>query len=177
MIGTDALASMKDGVRILNFARGGLVDSTAMLAALDSGKVACYVVDFPSDEMLGVNNVIAIPHLGASTPESEDNCAVMAADELMDYLENGNITHSVNFPDMKVPRSGDTRICVLHKNVPNMLAQISAVVSAAGVNIASMTNKSRKDCAYTVLDIEGSVKDNVCRDILAIQDVIRVRVL
>ena len=177
MIGTDALASMKDGVRILNFARGGLVDSTAMLAALDSGKVACYVVDFPSDEMLGVNNVIAIPHLGASTPESEDNCAVMAADELMDYLENGNLTHSVNFPDMKVPRSGDTRICVLHKNVPNMLAQISAVVSAAGVNIASMTNKSRKDCAYTVLDIEGSVKDNVCRDILAIQDVIRVRVL
>ncbi len=177
MIGAEALASMKDGVRVLNFARGGLVDSAAMLAALDSGKVAAYVVDFPSDEMLGVANVIAIPHLGASTPESEDNCAVMAADELMDYLENGNITHSVNFPDMKIPRSGDTRICVLHKNVPNMLAQISAVVSGAGVNIASMTNKSRKDYAYTVLDIEGTVKDSVSRDILNIRDVIRVRVL
>lgn len=177
MIGGDALAAMKDGVRVLNFARGGLVDSAAMLAALESGKVAAYVVDFPSDEMLGVANVIAIPHLGASTPESEDNCAVMAADELMDYLENGNITHSVNFPDMKVPRSGDTRICVLHKNVPNMLAQISAVVSGAGVNIASMTNKSRKDYAYTVLDIEGAVKDSVSRDIAGIRDVIRVRVL
>lgn len=177
MIGKDALAAMKDGVRVLNFARGGLVDSAAMLAALESGKVAAYVVDFPSDEMLDVANVIAIPHLGASTPESEDNCAVMAADELMDYLENGNITHSVNFPDMKVPRSGDTRICVLHKNVPNMLAQISAVVSGAGVNIASMTNKSRKDYAYTVLDIEGAVKDSVARDIADIRDVIRVRVL
>ena len=177
MIGKDALATMKDGVRVLNFARGGLVDSAAMLAALESGKVAAYVVDFPSDEMLGVANVIAIPHLGASTPESEDNCAVMAADELMDYLENGNITHSVNFPDMKIPRSGDTRICVLHKNVPNMLAQISAVVSGAGVNIASMTNKSRKDYAYTVLDIEGTVKDSVIRDILNIRDVIRVRAL
>lgn len=177
MIGKDALAAMKDGVRVLNFARGGLVDSAAMLAALENGKVAAYVVDFPSDEMLGVANVIAIPHLGASTPESEDNCAVMAADELMDYLENGNITHSVNFPDMKIPRSGDTRICVLHKNVPNMLAQISAVVSGAGVNIASMTNKSRKDYAYTVLDIEGTVKDSVIRDILNIRDVIRVRAL
>ncbi len=177
MIGKDALAAMKDGVRVLNFARGGLVDSTAMLAALENGKVAAYVVDFPSDEMLGVTNVIAIPHLGASTPESEDNCAVMAADELMDYLENGNITHSVNFPDMKIPRSGDTRICVLHKNVPNMLAQISAVVSGAGVNIASMTNKSRKDYAYTVLDIEGTVKDSVIRDILNIRDIIRVRAL
>ncbi len=177
MIGKDALAAMKDGVRVLNFARGGLVDSAAMLTALESGKVAAYVVDFPSDDMLGVTNVIAIPHLGASTPESEDNCAVMAADELMDYLENGNITHSVNFPDMKVPRSGDTRVCVLHKNVPNMLAQISAVVSGAGVNIASMTNKSRKDYAYTVLDIEGAVKDSVSRDIAGIRDVIRVRVL
>ena len=177
MIGAEALASMKDGVRVLNFARGGLVDSAAMLAALDSGKVAAYVVDFPSDEMLGVANVIAIPHLGASTPESEDNCAVMAADELMDYLENGNITHSVNFPDMKIPRSGDTRICVLHKNVPNMLAQISAVVSAVGINIASMTNKSRKELAYTVLDIEGTAKEAVIRDILAIHDVIRVRLL
>lgn len=177
MLGKDAFAVMKDGVRILNFARAGLVDSKAMLAALESGKVAAYVVDFPTVEMLGVKNVLAIPHLGASTPESEDNCAVMAADELTDYLENGNITHSVNFPDMKVARSGDARICVLHKNVPNMLAQISAVVSAVGINIASMTNKSRKELAYTVLDIEGTAKEAVIRDILSIHDVIRVRLL
>lgn len=177
MLGKDAFAVMKDGVRILNFARAGLVDSKAMLAALESGKVAAYVVDFPTAEMLDVKNVLAIPHLGASTPESEDNCAVMAADELTDYLENGNITHSVNFPDMKVARSGDARICVLHKNVPNMLAQISAVVSAVGINIASMTNKSRKELAYTVLDIEGTAKEAVIRDILAIHDVIRVRLL
>lgn len=177
MLGKDAFAVMKDGVRILNFARAGLVDSKAMLAALESGKVAAYVVDFPTVEMLGVKNVLAIPHLGASTPESEDNCAVMAADELTDYLENGNITHSVNFPDMKVARSGDARVCVLHKNVPNMLAQISAVVSAVGINIASMTNKSRKELAYTVLDIEGTAKEAVIRDILAIHDVIRVRLL
>ncbi len=177
MLGEEVLNSMKDGVRILNFARGGLVDNAAMLAALESGKVAAYVVDFPSDEMLGVKNVIAIPHLGASTPESEDNCAVMAADELKDYLENGNISHSVNYPDMKVARSGDARICVLHKNVPNMLAQISGVVSAAGVNIASMTNKSRKDYAYTVLDIEGEILQTTVEQIHQIQDVIRVRVL
>ena len=177
MLGKDAFAAMKDGVRILNFARAGLVDSDAMKAALADGKVAAYVVDFPTAEMLGVENVIAIPHLGASTPESEDNCAMMAADELMDYLENGNITHSVNYPDVQVPRSGDARICVLHKNVPNMLAQISAVVSADGSNIASMTNKSRKDYAYTVLDIEGTVSDAVAQDILAIEGVIRVRVL
>lgn len=177
MLGKDAFAMMKDGVRILNFSRAGLVDSDAMIAALADGKVATYVVDFPTAEMLGVEHVVAIPHLGASTPESEDNCAVMAADELKDYLENGNITHSVNYPDVKVPRSGETRICVLHKNVPNMLAQISGVVSADGVNIDSMTNKSRKDYAYTVLDIEGSVKESVVQNIMAIPDVIRVRVL
>ncbi len=177
MIGTDSIATMKDGVRILNFARAGLVDSDAMIAALAAGKVASYVVDFPTEEMLGVENVVAIPHLGASTPESEDNCAVMAADELRDYLENGNITHSVNYPDVNVPRSGDTRICVLHKNIPNMLAQISSVVSADGVNIDAMVNKSRKDYAYTVLDVEGSIASAVADDIMKIDGVIRVRVL
>ena len=177
MLGRDAFAAMKDGVRILNFARDGLVDSTAMKDALASGKVACYVVDFPTADMLGVENVVAIPHLGASTPESEDNCAVMAADQIKDYLENGNIKNSVNYPDVQVPRSGDARICVLHKNIPNMLAQISAVVSADGVNIAAMTNKSRKDFAYTILDIEGEAKESFTNDILAIEEVIRVRVL
>ncbi len=177
MIGTEAFATMKDGVRILNFARAGLVDSDAMLAALESGKVASYVVDFPTAEMLSVPNVVAIPHLGASTPESEDNCAVMAADQMKDYLENGNIVNSVNFPEMKVPRCGTARICVLHKNVKNMLAQISNVVSSQGVNIDSMTSKSRKDYAYTILDVEGAVGDAALQTIKGIENVIRVRVL
>ena len=177
MLGEAAFAAMKDGVRILNFSRAGLVDNNAMLAALEAGKVAAYVVDFPTDEMLGVANVVAIPHLGASTPESEDNCAVMAANQLKAYLENGNIINSVNFPDVDVPRAGDVRICVLHQNIPNMLAQISSVVSACGVNIASMTNKSRKDLAYTLLDVEGTVCDDVAEKIAAIDGVIRVRIL
>lgn len=175
MIGKDSLATMKDGVRILNFARGELVDSAAMLAALESGKVAAYVVDFPSDEMLCVDNVIAIPHLGASTPESEDNCAMMAADELIAYLERGVIRNSVNFPAMDVEKSGDVRICVLHRNIPNMLAQISGVVSDAGVNIDTMTNRSKKDNAYTVLDISGDVPQSIIDGIAAIDGVIRVR--
>ena len=177
MLNEAAFAAMKDGVRILNFSRAGLVDSDAMLAALAAGKVATYVVDFPTDEMLGVANVVAIPHLGASTPESEDNCAVMAANQLKAYLEDGNIINSVNFPDVDVPRVGDVRVCVLHKNIPNMLAQISSVVSACGVNIASMTNTSRKDLAYTLLDVEGTVCDDVADKIAAIDGIIRVRIL
>ena len=177
MLNEAAFAAMKDGVRILNFSRAGLVDSDAMLAALAAGKVAAYVVDFPTDEMLGVENVVAIPHLGASTPESEDNCAVMAANQLKAYLEDGNIINSVNFPDVDVPRTGDVRVCVLHKNIPNMLAQISSVVSACGVNIESMTNKSRKELAYTVLDVVGAVADDVTDKIAAIDGIIRVRVL
>ena len=177
MLNAAAFAAMKDGVRVLNFSRAGLVDSDAMLAALENGKVAAYVVDFPTDEMLGVQGVVAIPHLGASTPESEDNCAVMAANQLKAYLEDGNIINSVNFPDVDVPRAGDLRICVLHRNIPNMLAQISSVVSACGVNIASMTNKSRKDLAYTLLDVEGTVCDDVAEKIAAIDGVIRVRIL
>ncbi len=175
MIGKESLATMKDGVRILNFARGELVDSAAMLEALASGKVASYVVDFPSDDMLCVDNVVAIPHLGASTPESEDNCAMMAADELKAYLEQGIIRNSVNFPAMDVAKSGDVRICVLHRNIPNMLAQISAVVSEADVNIETMTNRSKKDNAYTVLDIIGDVPQSVIDGIAAVEGVIRVR--
>ena len=175
MINADTIATMKDGVRILNFARGELVDSASMKQALADGKVACYVVDFPSDEMLGVENVVAIPHLGASTPESEDNCAVMAADELKAYLEDGVIRNSVNFPAMDVPRSTDVRVCVLHKNIPNMLAQISGVISETGVNIETMTNRSKKDNAYTVLDVCGDVSQAVLDGICAIEGVIRVR--
>ncbi len=175
MINAATLATMKDGVRILNFARGELVDGPAMKQALADGKVACYVVDFPSDEMLGVENVIAIPHLGASTPESEDNCAMMAADELKAYLEDGTIRNSVNFPAMDEPRTTAVRVCVLHKNVPNMLAQISGMISDAGVNIDHMTNRSKKDNAYTVLDVESAVADSVLESIRGIDGVIRVR--
>ena len=177
MINAETIGMMKTGVRILNFARGELVNNADMIAALETGKVARYVTDFPNADLLDVVGVVPLPHLGASTPESEDNCAVMAADQIKDYLENGNIKNSVNYPDVQVPRSGDARICVLHKNIPNMLAQISAVVSADGVNIEAMTNKSRKDFAYTILDIIGEAKESFTKDILSIEGVIRVRVL
>ncbi len=175
MIGADTLSQMKDGVRILNFARGELVDSDAMKQALAEGKVAAYVVDFPSDEMLCVENVVAIPHLGASTPESEDNCAVMAVQELKAYLEQGVIRNSVNFPAMELEKSGAVRVCVLHRNVPTMLAQISAVISEAGVNIDTLTNRSRKEYAYTVADISADVAQDVLDKVAAIDGVIRVR--
>ena len=175
MLNAAAFASMRDGVRILNFARGELVNVSDMKEALASGKVAAYVVDFPCDDLLDVENVIAVPHLGASTPESEDNCAVMAADELMDYLENGNITHSVNYPEISVPRSTDVRVCVLHRNIPNMLSQISGVFSAEGINIENMTNRSRKDYAYTILDVVGDPTAGALDKIAAIDGVIRLR--
>ena len=174
-LNAEAFAQMPDGVRILNFSRADLVNGEDMRQALASGKVAAYVVDFPTDDMLGVDNVIAIPHLGASTPESEDNCAVMAAAELIDYLENGNIRNSVNFPAMEIARSTDTRLCVLHRNIPNMLAQISGVVSAEGINIESMVNRSKKDYAYTLLDVVEDVSDDCLKKIEAIDGVIRLR--
>ncbi len=177
MLNAESFAAMRDGVRVLNFSRDSLVNSADMLAALASGKVGAYVVDFPTEEMLGVENVIAIPHLGASTPESEDNCAVMAADELMDYLENGNITHSVNYPDVSAPRTSACRICVLHRNVPNMLASLSALVSGEGINIESMLNKSRGEYAYTILDVAKRPSDDTVSALNGVENVIRVRVL
>ncbi len=174
-INAETLATMKDGVRILNFARGELVNSDAMKEALASGKVASYVVDFPSDEMLCVENVVAIPHLGASTPESEDNCAVMAADELKAYLEEGIIRNSVNFPAMENAKTTAVRVCVLHRNIPSMVAQISTLISEEGVNIDTMTNRSKKDNAYTVLDVESDVAEATLEKIRAIDGVIRVR--
>ncbi len=174
-INAAAFAQMKDGVRVLNFSRADLVDSKDMLAALESGKVASYVVDFPTEEMLGVENVVAIPHLGASTPESEDNCAVMAADELKAYLEDGNIINSVNYPNLSAPRSASTRVCVLHKNIPNVLASVSDAVSGQGLNIEGMNNASKKDFAYTIMDVAGDVSDAVLDTIKAVEGVIRVR--
>ncbi len=172
-----ALDKMQDGVRILNFARDGLVDSADMLEALATGKVATYVVDFPTDEMLGVEGVIAIPHLGASTPESEDNCAVMAAKELIEYIEDGNITNSVNFPNISMPRSGDIRICVIHKNIPNMLTSITSAVAKDNVNIENLLNKSKGDLAYTMMDVAKCDIDAVKDHIASLEGVIRVRVI
>ena len=175
-ITAETIAKMKDGVRILNFSRGDLVNAADIIAALDSGKVSTYVTDFPSDEIIGVNGVITIPHLGASTPESEDNCATMAADELIDYLENGNITNSVNLPNISMPRAGGARICVIHKNIPNVLNSITSVTTSKGVNIDNMLNKSKKDYAYTMLDIADGAED-IAEAIKGIDGVIRVRVI
>lgn len=175
-INADAIAAMKDGVRILNFARGELVDNTAILPALESGKVSAYITDFPSDEVLGVKGVIAVPHLGASTPESEDNCAKMAALELIDYIENGNIKNSVNYPDASMNAVG-TKICVMHKNVPAVISALTTALGEAGLNIDNMLNRSKKDYAYTLLDVAGDVSDAVVEKIAAVDTVIKVRVI
>lgn len=175
-INNDTIALMKDGVRILNFARGELVDSAAITAALESGKVAAYVVDFPSDEILGVKNAIAIPHLGASTPESEDNCAVMAALELIDYIENGNIKNSVNYPDASMNAAG-TKICIIHKNVPAVISAITTILGNEGINIDNMLNKSKKEYAYTMIDASGDVSDAIVAKLGAEENVIKVRVI
>lgn len=177
MINSDSIAMMKDGVRIINLARGALVSSADIIAALEKGKVASYVVDFPSDEVLGVPGIIAIPHLGASTPESEDNCASMAATELIDYLENGNITNSVNLPNVNMPRQAGSRICIIHKNIPNVLATVSGLVSGNGHNIENMTNASKKDNAYTILDVAGDITSDMIKSIKETEGVIAVRVI
>ena len=176
-INNETIGMMKDGVRILNYARADLVNSTDLLASLDSDKVAAYVTDFPTDEMIGADGVIAIPHLGASTPESEDNCAEMAALEIKDYLENGNIVNSVNMPGASMPRTPNhERICVIHKNQPNIIAAITTAVSGENFNIENMLNKSKKDYAYTMLDVSG-LNDAVVEKIESNPDVIRVRVI
>lgn len=177
MINEDAIHMMKGGVRIINLARGGLVNEEDLIAALQSGKVGAYVTDFPTNKLAGAKNVTLIPHLGASTPESEENCAVMAAQELREYLENGNIRNSVNLPALEQPWSGIARICVIHKNSPGMLAQITALLSAEGVNVENMTNKSRGEYAYTVVDINSRVSDKEINDLRAIEGVLRVRYL
>ena len=176
-INADTIAQMKDGVRIVNLARGELVDDEAMMAALESGKVARYVTDFPNNTITLAPNVVPIPHLGASTPESEDNCAIMAAQQLRDFLENGNIKNSVNFPNVEMERSGVQRLCIIHRNIPAMLANITAQLSGDGVNVENMTNKSRGDYAYTLVDVGSAVEESVIDDIRAIDGIIRVRVI
>ena len=178
MINGQTIGQMKDGVVILNFARDLLVDDDAMAAALETGKVRRYVTDFPNPKSVAMKNVIAIPHLGASTEESEDNCAKMAVEELMDYLENGNIRNSVNYPncDMGVCRAA-SRVAVLHLNVPNMIGQITGILASGNVNISDMTNKSRDKYAYTLLDLENPAEEEMVEKLKAIKGVLRVRVI
>ena len=176
-INAQTLSMCKDGVRVLNFARGELVDTTAMLAALESGKAAQYFCDFPSEELLGVKGVYCTPHLGASTPESETNCAVMAASELSDYLKNGNILHSVNLPDVQQPRAGGRRICIIHKNEPGVISAITGILTNANLNIENMVNKGKKDVAYTMLDVTGTIADDLMGQLSGIDSVSRVRIL
>ena len=176
-VNAESIAQMKDGVRVINLARGELVDDDAMVAALESGKVARYVTDFPNNKVVSAKNVVAIPHLGASTPESEDNCAVMAAKELRDFLENGNIRNSVNFPNVEMDRSGVQRLCIIHRNIPAMLANITLQLSEDGINVENMTNKSRGEYAYTMVDTGAVVDEAAIHDIKKVPGIIRVRVI
>ena len=170
-------SSVKKGAKLLNFSRGELVDAQALKSALEVGLISSYVVDFPSDDVLGLENVVAIPHLGASSAESEDNCAVMAAKELIDYMENGNIVNSVNYPNCELPRTaGTTRITVLHKNVPNMISSITSAFAAKGLNIENMVNKSRGDYACTILDATDA-ECAIADELKAIDGIIKVRVI
>ncbi len=177
MFGKETFAKMKDGAVLINNSRGELADADAVAEALAVGKLGRYITDFPSDKLIGVKNCICVPHLGASTPEAEDNCAVMAANQLMDYIRNGNIVNSVNYPAAGGPRTGVARICINHKNVANMIAQFTSAVSAAGVNIDSMIDKSKGDYAYCIIDVDAEVSDALANSIAAIDGVIRVRVI
>ena len=177
MIDAKAIGAMKRGVRFINLARGEIVDDDAMLAALDTGWVAAYVTDFPNNRLVGAPHVLAMPHLGASTPESEQNCAVMAVDQLRDYLENGNIRNSVNLPAVSQERSGVCRLCLIHKNVPAMLASITTLLSRDGINVENLSNKSRGDYAYTIVDLSAPADQCVIDEVTALENVIRVRVI
>ncbi|MBN2851949.1 MAG: phosphoglycerate dehydrogenase [Clostridia bacterium] len=177
MINDDSIGKMKKGIRILNFARGELVNNTSVLKAVREGKVARYISDFPSEELIGEKNIICIPHLGASTYESEVNCAVMAVREVKDFLENGNITNSVNMPGCQMDRTSDVRITVIHKNIPNMLGQISTTLAKENINILNMTNRGREEFAYTLLDISSDVNDKILEKLNAIDGVLRTRLI
>lgn len=177
MIDETSISSMRHGVRIINLARGGLVDDADMLAALDSGKVARYVTDFPNNTLVGKTGVITIPHLGASTPESEENCAIMAAQELREYLSTGNIRNSVNLPTVEMPRSGTARLGIIHRNIPKMISTILALLSDEGANIENMTNKSKGDYAYTLIDLSQTITGETLQHIRNLEGVLRLRII
>ena len=181
MFNKDAFAKMKDGVQIFNFSRGELVNEDDLREALENGKVARYVTDFPSENVLKMKNTIAVPHLGASTKESEENCAIMAARQVKEFLETGNIVNSVNFPNASIPYTGRKRLTVFHKNVPNMVGQFTAAISQYNLNIADMVNRSRNEFAYTIIDIEdevnGEIIPSIYERIKNISGVVSVRVI
>ena len=177
MICAESIAKMKNGVKIINLSRADLVNAEELKAALADGKVSAYVTDFPTEEVINTPGVVAIPHLGASTEESEDNCAVMAARQLDDYLKNGNIKNSVNYPNVEMPRSGVARICVLHQNIPSILTKITAAVADEGLNIENLTNKSKGENAYTVLDVSSTPSEDAIARIASVEGINRVRVI
>ncbi len=177
MVNAKTLAKCKDGVVIINNARGDLVVDADVMAAVESGKVSRYITDFPNENLLGKENILCVPHLGASTPEAEDNCAFMAAKELTDYLENGNITNSVNFPAVSMPRESAARVCIHHKNVKEVLSKILAIVSSQGINVAHMQDQSKGDFAYLILDLDEKPSDACVELLKNVSDVIKVRVL
>jgi len=175
IIDKSKFAMMKEGVRILNFARGGLIHEPDLYEALDAGKVSCLVTDFPNEDMLKHEKIIGIPHLGASTPESESNCAVMAVNQLMDYLENGNIRNSVNFPEAEMPRNGSCRLCIVNQNIPKMVGQITTVLANENINIEEMLNRHHKGLAYNIIDVNQDISEAQLKKIKSIEGVIRVR--
>lgn len=177
IVSREGIAMMKDGVRILNFARDGLCDEDAVIEGLESGKIACYCCDFASERMLAQPNALCLPHLGASTPESEDNCARMAAEEMMEYLEKGTIRNSVNFPNLKVPREADIRICIMHRNIPNLIAKLSTVLSDRGINIENMGSRPRGEVAYTIMETNDKLSDETKAALQAVEGVISFRVI
>ena len=177
MLGAEQFAKMKQGVRIINLARGELVNDEALIDAIDVGKVARYVTDFPNDRLVGIANVVAMPHLGASTPESEEKCAVMAAQELADYLYNGNIKNGVNLPNVYLERAGAARICVIHKNVPRMINRFLDLIGEQNINVEHMINKPRGDVAYTIIDTGSDIPAAIEEKIAAMAEVMRVRVI
>ena len=177
MINEETIAKMKDGVRIINCARGELVDNEAMIKALRSGKVACYVTDFPAPELVGEPNVICIPHLGASTAEAEDNCAVMAAQQLDDYLKNGNVTNSVNFPNVYAPASTRHRLSIVHRNMPNMISTATSALGNAGINIANLVSATKNDVGYMIIDTDTELEQSIVDSFTETQGFIKVRVV
>jgi D-3-phosphoglycerate dehydrogenase len=177
MINRERLAIMKKGARLLNFARGGLVSNADLREALATGKIAAYVTDFPDEELLKIENVIAFPHIGASTPEAEDNCAVMAVNQVRDFLENGNIKNAVNYPDCDMGPANGTRILIANKNVPNMVGQVTSILASEKINISDMINRHKSEIAYNIIDIDGTVTDGTAAKLKGIEGVVMVRVI
>ena len=177
MINAGVIRKMKDGAVLINLARGEIVNNADIIKAAENGKITRYITDFPSEELIGVSNIICIPHLGASTNEAEENCAVMAAKQLIDYIENGNIVNSVNYPNCSMPRSSEYRLVILHKNVNNILAQITTTVANEGINIANLTNQSKGGYAATILDVDSEIPEKAVAHISKIPDIIKVRVI